>query len=217
MTSMTARPDERRVLCCECGNPRTVSARANQRNHLWRGSSPERIKQGASARVASARLYWEHVQPWERHLEDLKCSACGKVTRHAQVPPPGGRDESEEANAAKDVALSLSDDDLKLLVDAACEQLQNCGVKVFDEQQNDREILGHLCRYLDDGIYAVFLNESASPADLLRVIEWAWCEMAESVIQGKWAVAPAHGDEPPCAWRTCTSERAAAFRIPTGR
>ena len=105
MTSISDRTGVRQSLCCECGNLRTVSAKASERNGTgpW-GASPDQIAEALQrTRCVSARQYWERQRPYERALEDLKCATCGKVTQHAMVAPatsPGGayRDRAEEEN-----------------------------------------------------------------------------------------------------------------------
>src|SRR5665648_1235927 len=99
MTSISDRTGVRQALCCECGNLRTVKARAGRRNHVGPGESPERIAE----LMDFAPDYWSRISAYHRLLQDLKCTPCGKVTQHAMVAPasgPGGayRDSAEEEN-----------------------------------------------------------------------------------------------------------------------
>lgn len=84
------------ALCCECGNLRARSPRSGRRNGTCAGMEPDEI---AKARPFNP-AYWDTVVPFERWLEDLKCAACGRVTRHARVWPEGHLDEAEERNAS---------------------------------------------------------------------------------------------------------------------
>ncbi len=70
--------DVRRSLCCECGNLRTVKAASSPRHHQPE-PSPDSENQ-------------------ERMLEDLKCSPCGKITRHAIIR----RDDDRHRNHAEE-------------------------------------------------------------------------------------------------------------------
>lgn len=200
----TAQTDVRRSLCCECGNLRTVKATAYPRNHVPEGEGPERIAEmRAHPRTKAGAAYWQRIEPWHRLLEDLKCSVCGRLTRHAILREGEYRDIAEQEMGV----TALPHEDPWLIVDAAIEQLQGCGVRV-DWVRDDREdVLGWVTRYLDDGAYVVELNEIVPPEDLLKAIEWAWREMSDDVSVGKWAVAPADSGEPPRAWRTCTRSR----------
>jgi hypothetical protein len=196
----------RRSLCCECGNLRTVKATAYPRNYQDEGDSPEHIEEMRAlvrGRNAATVRFWECKRPWHRMLEDLKCTPCGRVTQHAIIREGKYRDIAEEHMGT----LVVPDEDLWPVVDAAIAQLQACGVRVFWERDEREDVLGWVTRYLDDGAFAVELNEIVPPADVLKVIDWAWREMADDANAAKWAVTPGDDGEPPRAWRACTRAR----------
>lgn len=145
----------RQALCCACGNLRTVSANASPRNYRPEGVSPEHI-----ARCYQyAPNFWANVKPWERLLEDLKCTPCGKVTRHAALRDDEHRDYAEKLNAASD----------RLVADAT-RALESLGARVALEEFtiNGRTGTAEITRFLDDGTVFVTLNPAVHRDTVVR-------------------------------------------------
>ena len=158
------REDVRHALCCECGNQRTVKAKAGKRNPAYRGESPEHI---ALMMQTKAAEYWSKVVPWHRGLEDLKCTACNRITRHADVCVGDGVDESEQANAETSkvqVIGTLTGYDL----------VKSLGTKVIEVPDLGREVI-----YVEAANVAL-VDPALSPEQRVGVVEWILAEIVRT-------------------------------------
>ena len=143
----TARPTHRRrcdrpvrhALCCECGNLRTT--RGNPRNYL-----PDNPREAAHGRM----------------LEDLKCTPCAKVTRHAILRGDNDpyRDHAEALNAVREG-----------LIAGAVRTLESLGMRVRLEEftlDDGRTGSAEIIRFLDDGATFVTLNPAVHHETVMR-------------------------------------------------
>jgi hypothetical protein len=180
VTNATARAafdrEQRTALCCECGEIRMSSH--------WGAGRP-------------GECAWPD-DPDRRPgvVVTRKCAHCGRQTRHAIIRGDAGRDWAEETEHRRLAWEAEQADGLAREI----QQLENCGVIVRYIEGGADSPVSILTQFLDDGRFAIALNDRSTPFLHRSMLERAWQVLLHPEGLDGWIIELATDELPPRRW-----------------